>query len=278
MSLRNLGFKIEWLQINNPDGNPIEIVASKNDNIFWIECKSMKLAKKIDDYHDRLHQVLIQDYEDNKEQIKNRWWMAFLVKLERPIADEIEFKRIKWLIKWVMKRIAYNVPNDELPLWIIYEIDTPIRFEYASFLVNDTNHAQIAQYFHQNAVVYGGYSYAKKQSWSDLPDPEEMNKSEKKMHTMMGIGYPKDTTPKERTVEAFEKQLKRKVSQQKSLIDAQANVIIIFDWESICNIEDARNVASKYTKYSNLTILVTHTQKTPLSYDFEALITSDLFY
>lgn len=278
MSLREIWFKIEWLQVNNPEGNPVEIVASKNNKIFWIECKSMKLVKKIDDYHDRLYQILIEEYEQHKGAIKSRWWMAFLINLERPIADEIELKRLKWIIKWVMWKIVANVPDNELPLWIIYDTDTPIVFEYTWFLVNEKNHREIAQYFHENAIIHGGYSYAKKLYWSnDLPDLEDVLKADKKMHSMIGIAFPKDKTPKEKTPELFDKQLKKKITQQRSLIDAGENVILIFDAESICCTEEAKKIAIKYTKYDNLTILIAHTEKTPFKYNFETLLVGNSF-
>ena len=117
----------------------------------------------------------------------------------------------------------------------------------------------------KKAVIFAGYSYSKKSTshWN-LPDPEEMRENKKLMSNMIWIGFPYEKAENWYNKKSFDKQLKDKISQQKSLLDGGHNVILVFDEEAICDVPTAIEVAKKYAKYPKLTVLSAKKEAVPI--------------
>jgi hypothetical protein len=255
-SLQNSWFKLEWLQLLNPDKNPVEIVTSFGGKRFWFECKSVEKSNIEESYYKQILRVL----EKENEQLCKKWnelrWVAFLFRTNKPIINQEDCNIIKKSIKWVMSNVYSLKKSDYCTLIKLDHILSGL--EVLIYELNNENHGRVVNdiLFNQGWVEWWWTSYVKaSKSNSSLPNSDYLQeKSKCLIFTWYEHKFKKEN--KIISSDFFRAQIREKIKQQKSLLNSWEEVVIVFDNLKSPDYDTCLQTMKRIGKQENLSILL----------------------
>lgn len=263
------GFVVEGLQLQNPLGNPVEVVVSKAGTKFWIECKSTESKGMVDDYYVQIIQNIMKQHDYLSEKGQSTRWIWFYVKSKRPIESQEECNSIKSDLRNAYEKALILRRSDSM---VIVEgpKESLIGWELQIYPLSPENQDKVIGSMYKNWMQHsvGMVSVQKDKSNSSMPSKHEFER--RTSDSIVGAGADGITHSKKlMTWEKFITEVQKKISQQKSLLEAWEEVIIVFDSIAAPPSQVAMDSINEIESYGNLTILLAEKRENPrVSYNF----------
>ncbi len=259
-SLKEKWLEFMGLQINNKEGNPVELVFRENERTYWIECKSTKPIPFKDDLFER---IVFWIGDETKKYYKNKK-LAFRVIIESEIENLfLPNKAIINTLKGVVSDM-YTLDISNFPIWIQSPINSSIKWKLEWYSFDDISQEEIHNHILNNSDKGWAHAWVRKHSWiSSMPEVDYDKQIFKSMFWVKYLHWDYKKKISATIREKFINQVENKIKQQKNLLDSWEFVILMLDYKIIAWV-DISSIENKIDKkYKTLLILVAEEIRTP---------------